>query len=138
MIRQATPDDIAAIETLMQSEPGFWQEWWGDDVLERTLTAPSTLAFVWEEGRQIIGFVCAHDLGFRGYLSELIVAQPERSRGIARQLVRKIEHALGARGCAILIADVWHDAAGFYRSLGWSEPDVQLLRRKLDLSALGS
>jgi hypothetical protein len=30
-----------------------------------------------------------------------------------------------------LIADVWHDAEPFYRSLGWEPPDVVLLRRKL-------
>jgi len=30
-----------------------------------------------------------------------------------------------------LIADVWHDAEPFYRSLGSEPPDVVLLRRKL-------
>jgi hypothetical protein len=57
----------------MRSEPGFWQDSWREDVLERGLDASGGLAFVWEEGGQILGFICAHDLRFRAYLSELIV-----------------------------------------------------------------
>ncbi|MCK4391806.1 GNAT family N-acetyltransferase [Candidatus Bipolaricaulota bacterium] len=132
MIRQATQDDIPAVKTLMQSEPGFWQDSWRDDVLERGLTAAGALAFVCEEAGQVVGFVCANDLGFRGYLNELIVAESVRSKGIGRQLVRKVEQELQAQGCAIVISDVWRDAEGFYKSLGWSEPEVVLLRKKLD------
>jgi len=33
-------------------------------------------------------------------------------------------------------ADVWKDAVGFYRALGWSEPDVILLRKKLEPKAM--
>jgi len=87
---------------------------------------------VWEQGGQILGFVCAHDLGFRGYLSELIVKSSERGRGIGTKLVVKIHQELSARGCAVLVSDVWHDAEGFYKNLEWSEPDVKLLRKKLD------
>jgi 3-oxoacyl-[acyl-carrier protein] reductase len=75
--------------------------------------------------------VCAHDLGFRAYLSELIVAQGARGQGIGRNLVERIQAELARRGRRILIADVWHDAEPFYHSLGWEPPDVVLLRRKL-------
>ncbi|MGW8319305.1 MAG: GNAT family N-acetyltransferase [Candidatus Promineifilaceae bacterium] len=131
MLRQATLNDVPAIKAMMKSEPGFWQEEWRDDALERGLAASGGLAFVWEEAGQLLGCVCAHDLGFRGYLSELIVARPGRSRGIGRQLVQKVERELAGRGCAVLIADVWRDAEGFYRSLGWSEPEAKLLRKRL-------
>jgi ribosomal protein S18 acetylase RimI-like enzyme len=77
------------------------------------------LALVWEDDSTIAGFVCAHDLGFRAYLSELIVAQGARGRGIGRNLVERIQAELAQRGRRILIADVWHDAEPFYRSLSW-------------------
>ena len=131
MIRQATPKDIPAIKSLMQSEPGFWQDSWRKDVLERALGASAGLSFVWDEEEQILGFVCAHDLGFRAYLNELIVKRSERNRGIGTKLVERIHQELSARGCAVLIADVWRDAEEFYKSLGWLEPDVKLLRKKL-------
>jgi GNAT superfamily N-acetyltransferase len=95
------------------------------------IEAAGELALVWEEEASIAGFVCAHDLGFRAYLSELIVAQGARGRGIGRSLVERIQAELARQGCRILIADVWHDAEPFYRSLGWEPPDVVLLRRKL-------
>jgi predicted N-acetyltransferase YhbS len=132
MIRQAIPDDIPAIRTLMRSEPGFWHESWRNDTLERVLAAADGLAFVWEDGGRILGFVSAHDLGFRAYLSELIVAREDRTRGIGTRLVQKVEEELRPRGCSILISDVWKGAKGFYKALGWSQPDVILLRKKLD------
>ncbi len=90
------------------------------------------MALVWEEETSIAGFVCAHDLGFGAYLSELIVARGARGRGIGKSLVERIQAELARRGQRILIADVWHNAEPFYRSLGWESPDVILLRRKLD------
>jgi len=115
----------------MRSEPGFWQDSWREDVLDRALAAAHGLTFVWEERTQILGFVCAHDVGFRGYLSALIVAASSRSRGIGKRLVEHVERELQSRNCAVLISDVWPDAETFYRSLGWSEPDAVLLRKNL-------
>ncbi len=131
MIRPAIKSDVTRIKKLMRSEPGFWQHSWREDVLERALDATHGLAFVWVEGAQILGFVCAHDVGFRGYLSELIVATTSRSRGIGRQLVENLERELKTRDCTVLISDVWRGAERFYRSLGWSKPDVILLRKNL-------
>jgi ribosomal protein S18 acetylase RimI-like enzyme len=132
MIRASAQKDIPAIKALMQSEDGFWSETWRSDTLERGLTSSAGLSFVWDEANQILGFVCAHDLGFRGYLSELVVAPGARSRGIGEALVRHVEQILGERGCTVLISDVWKNAVNFYRLLGWSEPDVVLLRKRLE------
>ena len=115
----------------MEAEPGFWQRDWSDATLVKGIETAGDLALVWEDASAIAGFVCAHDLGFRAYLSELIVAQGARGRGIARKLVERIQAKLAQRGRRILIADVWRDAEPFYRSLGWEPPDVVLLRRKL-------
>jgi GNAT superfamily N-acetyltransferase len=81
-----------------------------------------------------IGFVCGHDLGFRAYLSELVVVKTRRGQGIGRQLVAHLESELASRGCAILISDVWKDVRGFYESMGWSPPDAVLLRKILNKS----
>ena len=131
MIRRATPTDIPRIKALMQSEPGFWKKDAPANALETELASAKSLAIVWEEGGAILGFACAHDLGFRAYLSELIVAKAARGRGIGRALAEHIQDELRARGCPVLISDVWKDAEGFYRSLGWSQPDVVLLRKRL-------
>jgi ribosomal protein S18 acetylase RimI-like enzyme len=83
------------------------------------------------ENEEIVGFICGHDLGFRAYLSELVVANTHRDQGIGKRLVAHLESELASRGCAVLISDVWKDARGFYESMGWSPPDVILLRKKL-------
>lgn len=131
MIREATYTDSPAIKKLMQSEVGFWQESWHDDVIDHGIKSANGLAFVWEKSNQILGFICAHDLGFRAYLSEFIVDKSGRDRDIGKMLLTHVEHELINRGRNVLIADVWKDAENFYKSLGWSEPDVILLRKKL-------
>jgi len=115
----------------MEAEPGFWQRDWSDATLLRGIETAGDLALVWEDDATIAGFVCAHDLGFRAYLSELIVAHAAKGRGIGRNLVERVQDELARRGRHVLIADVWRDAEPFYRSLGWEPPDVVLLRRKL-------
>ena len=79
----------------------------------------------------IFGFACAHDLGFRAYLSALVVAESARGRGVGRRLVHRVEHELCERGSADLITDAWKEAEGFYKSLGWSRPHAVLLRVRL-------
>jgi hypothetical protein len=59
--------------TVMESVPGFWQPWWSDKTIDEAIRSSERLAFVWEGNHQILAFVCAHDLGFRAYLSELVV-----------------------------------------------------------------
>lgn len=130
MIRE-TIDDDPNIQFLLKSVPGFWHESWRDDVIERGIRSADGLAFVWDDNGEIVGFVCTHDLGFLGYLSILAVAEGARGRGIGTQLVRRAERELATRGCAVLISDVWKDAERFYRALGWTSPDVVLLRQRL-------
>ncbi len=135
MIRPASPSDLPRLLPLLQSEPGFWNPSWNEETLRQALRSAGDLALVWDEGGQLLAFACAHDLGFRGYLSELIVSSQARGLGIGRRLVEEIEQTLARRGCPVLIADVWKDAAGFYQSLGWSPPDAILLRKKLTAKA---
>jgi len=132
MLRLATISDIPGIRALMQVVPGFWQSWWSDETIAGALQSANGLAFVWEDQPRILGFVCAHDLSFRAYLSELVVHPSVGRQGIATHLTRAVEQALVHKGQRILIADVWRDAEPFYRSLGWDAPDAVLLRQRLN------
>ena len=131
MIRNAIHSDIPGIRALMEAVPGFWQSGWSEATLAQAIRTADGLAFVWEDESQILGFVCAHDLGFRAYLSELVVDAGTRRQGIATGLLAAVEEALRGRGQQVLIADVWRDAVSFYRSRGWEPPDAILLRYRL-------
>ena len=135
MIRTATENDAPLIRALIESVPGFWHAEWRPDAIERAIRTTDGLAFVWDEQADIAGFVCAHDVGFLGYLSLLVVAESARGKGSGEKLVRHAERELAARGCATPISDAWKDAAGFYQALGWSAPGAVLLRQKLDLNS---
>jgi len=132
MIRLAGTSDIPRIEALMKSVAGFWDEGWRPDVLQRALAPSESIALVHEEDDTIDGFVCGHDVGFRAYLSELVVSPASQRRGVGSQLIAELERRLSDRGCTVLIADVWRDAAPFYRSHGWTPPAVALLRKHLN------
>jgi ribosomal protein S18 acetylase RimI-like enzyme len=131
MVRNAITADISGIRTLMQTVPGFWQSWWSDTTIAAAIQSANGLAFVWEDNSRVLGFVCAHDLGFRAYLSELVVESSARHQGIATGLVQTVEKAPCQRGKQVLIADAWHEAEPFYRSLGWEPPNVILLGQRL-------
>lgn len=131
MIRKTKTTDLRQIESLMRAEERFWDKTWRSNVLKLGIESSNGLSFVYEENKRILGFVCAHDLGFRGYLSELIVSPNSRENNIGKILVRKVEQELKKKGCSVLIADVWKNSEKFYKKLGWREPDVKLLRKKL-------
>ena len=131
MLRSAKEPDIPEIRRLIESEPGLWDASWTDETLHDALATPSGLAFVWEDGAAIVGFLCAHDTGFRGYLSMLVVAKEHRKQGVGRALIGRVEQELRSRGRQVLISDVWKSAVGFYATLGWGAPDVALMRKRL-------
>jgi GNAT superfamily N-acetyltransferase len=131
VIRPASASDIAGIRALMEAVPGFWDETWRADVLERAIASAETIALVHDEGAVLIGFACAHDVGFRAYLSAVVVSPTAQGRGVGACLLAEIERLLAARGCAVVIADVWRDAESFYRSQGWAPPAAVLLRKRL-------
>jgi GNAT superfamily N-acetyltransferase len=135
VIRLAGTADIPRIQTLMKSVAGFWDDSWRPDVLERALGSSETIALVHHEDDTIDGFACGHDVGFRAYLSELVVSPASKGRGVGSRLVSELERRLAERGCSVLIADVWRDAERFYRSRGWTPPAVVLLRKRLEAPA---
>lgn len=135
MIRDATAADVGEVRALMQSVAGFWDETWRQDVLERAIASPDVIALVHEEGEAVNGFACAHDVGFRAYLSELVVSQKVQRRGIGSKLLSEVERRMADRGCSLIIGDIWRDAESFYRAHGWTPPPVVLLRKRLARAA---
>jgi ribosomal protein S18 acetylase RimI-like enzyme len=131
VIRLARAFDVADIRALMKSVPGFWDETWRVDALQRALASAETIALVQYEDAVLVGFACAHDVGFRAYLSELVVSPTARGRGVGASLLAELERRLVGRGCGVVIADVWRDAEDFYRDQGWTPPAVVLLRKRL-------
>ena len=115
----------------MKSVEGFWDDGWRKNVIGLGIKASDGLSFVYEQNGKILGFICAHDIGFRAYLSELVVSSEAHNQGIGTKLVRKVEEELIAIGCKVLISDVWKNTEIFYEKLGWTRPDVTLLRKKL-------
>lgn len=131
MIRPARTNDAPSIRLLLQSVPNLWHESWRNDVLERALAAAEGLAFVWEDEDLIQGFICAHDLGFHGLVSQLVVADDVQRKGIGKELVLRVQNEFVERGCALLIADTTPESESFYRGLGWQPPQSIFLKRRL-------
>jgi len=137
MLREAIPSDVPAIRSLMERVPGFWQPRWSDQTIAEAILSANGLALLWDVGSQILGFVCAHDLGFRAYLSELVVDPVVQRKGIGTGLLKAVEDLLRSRKQQLIIADVWRDAVPFYRSLHWSAPDAILLSHWLESEGFG-
>lgn len=131
MIRKTKASDSGKIEILMKSVEGFWDNSWRKDVIKLGIKTSNGLSFVYEENNDILGFICAHDVGFRGYLSELIVSPKIQNMGVGKKLLQRVESELRKGGCKVLISDVWKNSKRFYKNLGWSKPSVILLRKKL-------
>ncbi|HEY6630598.1 MAG TPA: GNAT family N-acetyltransferase [Rhizobiaceae bacterium] len=82
----------------------------------------------------------AHDL--TPWLAGLVVAEPQRGKGIGEALVRAVERRAAAAGFAALYLYTW-EAQGFYGRLGWhpvetfrQEGEPMMLMSRGDLHSL--
>ena len=123
--------DSDSVTDLLKSIGGVWQPTWRSDCVHRAISAADGLAFVAVEEEHVIGFISGHDLGFRAYLSEFVVAESHQRAGIGTALLRSLEEALAQRGCRLVVADVYPPAEPFYRALGWGAPASVLLSHRL-------
>jgi len=132
MIRSAKSSDEAEIKTLLVSTPSVWQDRWRDNTISVAIESAGELALVALKNDKIVGFSCAHDTGFRAYLSKMVVAESEQGKGIGSMLLKKTEEMLTGRGCRLIIADAYPPAENFYKKLGWSNPSSVLISKLID------
>jgi GNAT superfamily N-acetyltransferase len=130
-IRVARSEDVPAIQRLLKSIPGVWQNDWRANAVSVAVSSGAELALLAVENGSVVGFCCGHDVEFRGYLSEMAVAPDRQRQGIGAAFLQHLETVLRAQGCALLVANIYPPAEGFYRTLGWQEPNAILLRRRV-------
>jgi len=130
-IRPATPDDETAIKQLIFSLPGVWQKEWRDSAVSLALASAGKLALVAIVNKALAGFACFHDVGFRAYLSEMVIAERHQKSGIGSLLLKKAENILSRRGCKLIVADVYPPAEEFYHKNGWVRSKATLLAKRI-------
>ena len=134
--RSATMSDEHEVKELLKSTPGVWQEKWRDTAVAIAIESAGTLALVALQKDRIVGFASFHDVGFRAYLSEMVVSEPEQGKTIGSKLLRRAEELLADKGCQFIVADAYPPAEGFYRKKGWKRPTsvlmLKLIREEAD------
>jgi ribosomal protein S18 acetylase RimI-like enzyme len=68
----------------------------------------------------------------RGRITQLYVVEPYRGKGIARQLIQHLESYLAAKGCDVVLIEVFapnHAARQFYEASDYQERDIHVVRR---------
>ena len=124
--------DEPDIKGLLKSTSGVWQEWWRNTAVAIALESAGSLALVALRKDKIVGFACFHDVDFRAYLSEMVVAESEQGGGIVSKLLKKAEELLSDKGCLLIVADAYPPAEGFYRSREWGRPTSVLISKVVE------
>ncbi len=124
MIRAVLESDLPQIGKLLKLAPEFWRTDWYTEAWRRAVRASNGLTFVWEEAGHIVGFVCAHDIGWLGYLCTLIVAESAYYRDVGPELIRCVESELAARGCGVMSSG----SIEIRQVRDYTAPDLILLR----------
>ncbi len=125
MIRVVLENDLPQIWNLINLAPEFWRTEWCPEAWKRALRASRGLTFVWEEAGHILGFVCAHDIGWPGYLCTLVVAEPAHAENVGAELIHSVQRELAARGHATVLSEF----VGICQAREPATPDLILLRR---------
>jgi predicted N-acetyltransferase YhbS len=125
MIRAVLENDLPQIWELIKLAPEFLYTEWYPEAWRRAIRASQDLTFVWEEARRILGFICAHDIGWPGYLCTLIVAESARAGNVGAELIHQVQRELAARGCAAVLSD----PIGMCQTREHAVPNLVLLRR---------
>ncbi|MEC4766588.1 GNAT family N-acetyltransferase [Halomonas sp. CUBES01] len=98
--------------------------------IEKYLRRNPGLSFVGEEEGQLVGTIMAGHDGKRGYVQHLSVADSQRRKGIATQLVSLCLEALKDEGILkshLMILPENETAKQFWASQGWAcRSDIQL------------
>jgi len=102
--------------------------------IERKLAVQREWFLVGTDGVRIVATAMAGYDGHRGWVNYLAVDPDQQGRGHGRALMTEIERLLEAAGCPKLALQIRVDneqAAGFYRSLGYTPDDVVSMGKRL-------
>jgi predicted N-acetyltransferase YhbS len=131
-IRSASIADEKEITELLKGTSGVWQSGWREAAVAKALQSAGELAVVALRKGKIVGFACFHDVGFRAYLSEMVVAESEQGSGIGSALLNRAENMLASNKCRLIVADVYPPAERFYEKGGWVKPNSVLVSKIVD------
>ena len=102
--------------------------------IERKLLVQPQLFLVGIMDGAVVGSVMAGYEGHRGWVNYLAVSPAHQRRGIARQLMTRVEDELFAIGCPkinLQLRDGNDEAIGFYAALGYAVDPVVSLGKRL-------
>ena len=136
-IREMTLDDYPALMTLWHNTPGICpDEEDSPQGMAVFLARNPGLSFVAEHGGQLIATIKGAQDGRRGYISHMAVANGYRRRGLAAQLIGRVESSLlaqGIRKCNLYVLDSNEQALAFWHRAGWQvlHYDFRMLQKRL-------
>jgi GNAT superfamily N-acetyltransferase len=104
---------------------------WRDNAVSVAIKSAGELALVAIVNKEIKGFACFHDVGFRSYLSEMAIAEKYQKSGVGTLLLKRAKNILSKKGCKLIVADAYPPAEKFYRKNGWIKPNATLLAKKI-------
>ena len=138
VFRGAREDDAEALVALWQQAGLRFHV--GDVATElaSVLGRDPELVIVAEDESGLVASVFGAYDGRRAWVNRLAVRPDRQRRGLARELMSRLEAALEDKGCLKLNLLVHNDNAeviGFYRALGYVSDDVTFLGKRLDGSA---
>ena len=133
--RKARPQDAQAISALLlarRSNAGNGAA--GEEIareVEDCFLSDRTTVYISENSSLCAGYVVVHWLplpilsGHEAYISDLLVGEAHRGRGIGTELMAAVEREARARGCCRIMLNNPHKSEaykrGFYEKLGYCE-----------------
>lgn len=124
-VRTADAPRIALIEA--ESNPNPWSESRIRELCEAPSTA-MTRGWVVEQDAELVAFAFVQQVLDEGTLLNIAVAQAQRGRGLALQLLRAVLaelQGMGARCCLLEVRRSNSAAAALYRRLGFAVDGVR-------------
>jgi len=101
------------------------------DIFKRTMADPSSEVLVGAEGEAVLGFINIHYADFpmvvgrECYVTDLLVKEAERGKGVGSALIEAAEKAARKRGCTRMMLNngKWTPAYqnGYYTKFGFGE-----------------
>ena len=91
LIRKYTPDDEAALFTLIEREGEEWTYWQGENRSKYVKALENCIVYLAFEGDTLCGYArCCDDNGFGIYVFDLLVDKTHRGKEYGRLLMERI------------------------------------------------